>query len=143
MPVKLEILQQLNADDRRDIAKILAETKDQVATQYSIDAVETQLASGSYWLFAGRFNDRIVGIVLAKHQQEPSVLTSSTQLIFAGVRRLTQRRGVMHQLMILIERWSNQQSCSLVIDYPPQDLQAALLNRHFTQHHNSWIYRPS
>src|SRR5690606_15898482 len=44
------------------------------------------------WVMAGRFNDRLIGALLAKQTEQ------GIELSQAGVRTITQRRGVMHQL---------------------------------------------
>ena len=139
MPVKLEILRQLNDDDRRDIGKILAETTQPSDPFSDLDQLQSSL-SEQQWLFAGRFNDRIVGIIIASK----SVATAAqTNLNFAGVRQLTQRRGVMHQLIIHVKRWADHEHQRLTIEHISPDFTLALIQRGFTKEKNQWVYQPA
>lgn len=136
MPVKLEILTTLNDDDRRDIGKILSETCESDAAFAELTSIES-LLSNNHWIFAGRFNDRIVGIVIAT----PSLTTDAqTKLIFAGVRKLTQRRGVMHQLFVHIRRWADSEQQSLAITDSSHNFAPALNQRDFVNHEEQWVY---
>lgn len=139
MPVKLEILRQLNDDDRRDIGKILAETTQPSDPFSDLDQLQSSL-NEQQWLFAGRFNDRIVGIIIASRN---ATNASQTNLEFAGVRQLTQRRGVIHQLLIHVERWANNEQQQLIIDQISSDFTLALIKRGFVNEGKQWIHRPN
>ncbi|MCB2386299.1 acetyl-CoA sensor PanZ family protein [Thalassolituus alkanivorans] len=134
MPVKLEHIQSPADADWNDLDKIHQET----ATNGLLSdrtALEQHLQSGG-WIMAGRFNDRIIGVMLANESNEGVLLQQ------AAVRTITQRRGVMHQLLHFIQQWATDEGKTLLIEACPDDLTAALQHRGFTLKDNLWTYNP-
>ncbi|MDK2776881.1 MAG: PanM family protein [Pseudomonadota bacterium] len=125
MPVKLEIIRTPDEADLNDIRKIRQETSPQGFT-CSDDGLETFLAAGG-WIWAGRFNDRIVGVLLAEPQEQRIILSQ------AGVRQITQRRGVMHQMLQLIQQQARNEGLTLELSTCPNDLRETLFRRGFQQ----------
>lgn len=134
MPVRLEHIHTPTDADWTDLGKIHNETS---ASGLSADrdALTGFLASGG-WIMAGRFNDRIIGVVLARKDNNSIVLSQ------AAVRTITQRRGVMHQLLHFIQRYAAEQQLSLRVDNCPQELESALEHRQFAQIGTTWMYNP-
>ena len=132
MPVLLEHIHQPTEADWNDIEKIHQETLTNGLT-FDRAQLEQWLASGG-WIMAGRFNDRLIGLMLAKGN------AGYVELSQAAVRKLTQRRGVMHQLMHHILVWSEEQQRPLVLSQCTAILNNALQKRGFVQQGNSWHY---
>lgn len=132
MPVKLEHIQSPADADWNDLEKIHQET----ATNGLLSdrtALEQHLQSGG-WIMAGRFNDRIIGVILANESNEGVILQQ------AAVRTITQRRGVMHQMLHFIQGWAASEGKKLCIKDCPDELAAALLKRGFSQKDQLWLY---
>ena len=125
MPVRLEHIHSPSPQDWIDLQKIHQETAQDGLT-LDIDALKQWLKTDHHWILAGRFNDRIVGCCLAALETDKQVTLSN-----AGVRSITQRRGVMHQLLHHICLWANQEGKCLQIHTPPADLHSALKKRQF------------
>ncbi len=123
MPVKLEIIRTPDEADLNDIRKIRQETSPQGLTCSEAE-LETFLATGG-WIWAGRFNDRIVGVLLAEPQDKRIILSQ------AGVRKITQRRGVMHQMLQLIQQQAEKEGLALELSTCPGHLKEAALRRGF------------
>lgn len=123
MPVKLEILTAPTAADWLDLEKIHQETFNGGLT-YSPTDLNGWL-SADHWIFAGRFNDRIIGVVLAEKSGH------QVHLRDAAVRTITQRRGVMHQMLHFMQRWATEMQSDLVITNCPSALIPSLSKRHF------------
>ena len=58
------------------------------------------------WVLAGRQRP-IIGVILAKKKTAQGIKLSQT-----GVRTITQRRGVMHQLLHFIRQWPRKPACA-------------------------------
>lgn len=123
MPVLLEHLHQPTEADWNDLEKIHQDTASNGLTLNRTE-LENWLASGG-WIMAGRFNDRLIGAVLAKDNGQ------HIELSHAGVRKLTQKRGVMHQLLHFICTWSQQQQKTLWVKTSDNILQQSLQKRGF------------
>jgi len=122
VPVRLEHLTSPTAEDWADLAKIQSDTR----PHGFASAIELeQWITPQRWIIAGRFNDRLVGALLA--EQEGDVVTLSQ----AGVRTITQRRGVMHQLLHFLCRWADESSFELRLHTDSDDFSAALQKRGF------------
>ncbi|UXD86232.1 PanM family protein [Thalassolituus hydrocarboniclasticus] len=134
MPVKLEHIQSPADADWNDLDKIHQETSTDGLTSDRA-ALEQHLRSGG-WIMAGRFNDRIIGVILASDSSEGVLLQQ------AAVRTITQRRGVMHQLLHFIQGWANNEGKTLLIKDCPEALTTALEHRNFTAKDSFWIYNP-
>ncbi|WP_186436026.1 acetyl-CoA sensor PanZ family protein [Thalassolituus sp. C2-1] len=134
MPVKLEHIQSPADADWNDLDKIHQETTTNGLLS-DRTALEQHLQSGG-WIMAGRFNDRIIGVILANESNEGVLLQQ------AAVRTITQRRGVMHQLLHFIQQWATGEGKTLRIEACPDDLTAALQHRGFTLKDNLWTYNP-
>lgn len=122
MPVKLEHLTQLSDADWVDLEKIQTET-----APYGL-ATAADLKNWSddtHWFIAGRFNDRIIGALLAEKSGDVITLRD------AGVRQITQRRGVMHQMVHFMQKWAEESSFSLEVKVSDDSLRTALLKRGF------------
>ncbi len=100
MPVKLEHLTAPTDADWNDLNKIHQDTAISGLTLSETDMKGWLTADR--WIVAGRFNDRVVGAFLAERNQ------NEVRLSQAGVRSITQRRGVMHQMIHFIQRWADQ-----------------------------------
>lgn len=136
MPVKLEHIHQPSEADWTDLSKIQQETspdglnKDQAALSQWLD--------NNHWVIAGRFNDRLIGALLAEKTSPDTVLLSA-----AGVRAVTQRRGVMHQMIHFIQRWADSEGLQLAIEPNcPEALQQALIRRGFESFEDKTLYNP-
>ena len=135
MPVILEQIHTPTNADWNDLSKIHQDT---ATTGLTLNRTELEqfLHSGG-WILAGRFNDRIVGTILAQQQSKRIMLSQ------AAVRTITQRRGVMHQLMQAIQRWADQEGLTLVIHNEDAELATALQHRGFQQIGNNFTYNNS
>lgn len=104
MPVKLEHLTQPADADWNDLEKIRSETAPQ-----GLDAGMPlqQWLTPERWIIGGRFNDRIIGALLAEKCADKVILTH------AGVRTITQRRGVLHQMIHFLQTWAAEQNITL------------------------------
>ena len=145
MPIKLEVLTELNQADKRDIDKIWLDNKDKSIGFLDHESLEHRLKTGET-LFAGRFNDRIAGIILAQSNLITSSAVQSAgemHLIFAAVRTITQGRGVMHQMLHHVQRWSDQQNIRLVVDCGSVEVTAALQHRGFDISDGQLVYHPN
>lgn len=132
MPVKLEHIHQPTDADWADINKIHQETHDG-GLSFNQEQLAAALSTGS-WIMAGRFNDRIIGLIIATETDEGIVLTQ------AGVRTITQRRGVIHQLLHFIQQWATGENKSLIIQSLPDALQTPAEKRGFVKNDSLWQY---
>ena len=132
MPVLLEHIHQPTTADWLDLEKLHLDTAD---NGFLSDKEQLQqwFKDGG-WVMAGRFNDRIIGALLAKEVE------GEVQLSQVGVRTITQRRGVMHQLFHFICVWSKAEQQTLRINQCPLHLQTALIKRGFTQKNDYWLF---
>ncbi|MEQ3691976.1 MAG: acetyl-CoA sensor PanZ family protein [Alcanivorax sp.] len=123
MPVKLEHLTQPNDADWVDLEKIQNET-----APYGLASASDlkNWPDDSHWFIGGRFNDRIIGALLAEKSGNAITLSA------AGVRQITQRRGVMHQMLHFIQKWAVESGFSLAVKVSDDSLRASLLKRGFT-----------
>lgn len=132
MPVRLEHIHTPTAADLADLEKIHNET---ASDGFTLNARQLTdfLASGG-WIMAGRFNDRIIGALLAQAHGDDIELNN------AGVRAITQRRGVMHQMIHHISRFAEQEHKRLIIRHCPALLSSALEHRGFQRIGDTFIY---
>ena len=139
MPVKLEHLTSPTDADWQDLDKIIAETAPVGLTPSGTGTGQAlrQWLNGNRWVIGARFNDRIIGAVLAERSDSSAVILSAP-----GVRAITQRRGVMHQLLHFIQRWADEESLTLEINMAACDLRNPLCNRGFSGDDNRLYYRP-
>lgn len=128
MPVKLEHIRQPDAADWQDIAKIQQDAGTEILLPA---ALESALQQG-HWLVAARFNDRLVGVILCS--QNGDMVT----LEYAAVRSITQRRGVMHQTITLLQQWADHEQVSLLMTQLPAELAAAAQRRDFRETAAGW-----
>ncbi len=136
MPVKLEHIHQPSEADWTDLSKIQQETSpDGLSKDH--DALN-QWLDNDHWVIAGRFNDRLIGALLAE-----KINATTVELSAAGVRAVTQRRGVMHQMIHFIQRWADSEGIQLIIaPNCPVALQQALLRRGFESFEDKTLYNP-
>ncbi|MDO6682865.1 MULTISPECIES: acetyl-CoA sensor PanZ family protein [unclassified Oceanobacter] len=132
MPVLLEHIKQPTAADWADIAKIQADTADE---QLQAPMLQQRLANQG-WIIAARFNDRIVGVILCTQNQQTITLSN------AAVRTITQRRGVIHQTIHLLQHWARDQAMTLRIETAPDTLAPALEKRGFEFTESAWVWQP-
>ena len=132
MPVRLEHIRTPTAADWLDLEKIHLDTG---STGFAADraTLEQWLADGG-WVMAGRFNDRIIGALLARET------ANGVELSQAGVRTITQRRGVMHQMLHFVQRWAREEGKVVCIAHCPAALENALQHRDFRRINDSWRY---
>ncbi len=127
MPVVLEHITAPTEDDWADLEKIRADTgatPDSAGFTSTRQDLEGHL-DNNHWILAGRFNDRLVGAMLITRQGHELELSQ------AGVRTITQKKGVLHQLLFLLHRWTTEHNLSLFAhaDNTPPDFQKALARR--------------
>lgn len=134
MPVLLEHLHSPSSADWQDLEKIHLDTAE-TGLLLNNQQLEQWLADGG-WIMAGRFNDRLLGTVLAKDNGD------YVELSQAAVRKLTQRRGVMHQLLHFICLWCKDNNKALLVQNAPEFVQQSLLKRGF-QNREGNCYYPS
>jgi len=134
VPVKLEHIQSPTDADWNDLEKIHQETATDGLT-FGRAALEQHLQNGG-WIMAGRFNDRIIGVILASESREGVLLQQ------AAVRTITQRRGVMHQLLHFIQSWAATEGKRLYAGACPDALIPALQHRGFSAKDTFWMYNP-
>lgn len=134
MPVKLEHLTNPTAADWQDLDKIVNET----APHGLVIPDQSSLRDWIHkdrWVIGARFNDRIIGALLAERTAPGIVLLSAP-----GVRAITQRRGVMHQLIHFLQRWADSESLTLRVDTQGCDLREPLCRRGFSGDDGSLSY---
>lgn len=131
MPIILEHLTSPTQEDWQDLEKISQGIPSQPKL---LQAEFEDKLNQNFWIAAGRFNDRLVGFVLAQKVDNQILLSQ------ASVLKISQGRGVMHQLMALLMQWAEEQTLELSIKDVPADLQKSLENRGFKQQENqSWV----
>lgn len=131
MPVKLEHLTEPTEADLIDLGKIRDET---APTGLNLDTDIKSWTTSERWVIGGRFNDRIVGALLAEREGKRIHLSG------AGVRTITQRRGVMHQMLHFLCRWADKESLTLVINDSKDSLSESVLRRKFEREGNYLVY---
>ena len=121
MQLAFECITRPTETDWQDLQKIHQDT---AATGLTSDVQELQsfLTKGGE-ILAGRFNDRIAGVILAMPTEDGLLLHQ------AGVRSITQRRGVMHQLLHFIQLRARERKQTLLIKDSPDWLSEALQRR--------------
>jgi len=99
MPVTLQHVDQAawetDAQVRLDLARIYADAPDERLPLPADDFIRDHLANG-HWFSCARFNDRLLGAVAVKHEQDAWWLSNLC------VRKTTRRRGVGSRLLALI-----------------------------------------
>ncbi len=134
MPIKLEHIHQPTPEDWNDLDKL---HQNSGLAPLSRDQLDNLLTSNG-WIAGGRFNDRIVGVILCS--QSADIVT----LHCAAVRTLTQRRGVMHQSLWLLQKWAANEGFVLQINNLPEFLHAAVVSRGFTETaEGTWQWTPT
>ncbi|MFC3680526.1 acetyl-CoA sensor PanZ family protein [Bacterioplanoides pacificum] len=123
MPVRLEHIQQPSDADWQDIGKIHQDTASSglVSTPQQL---AQRLTDGS-WIIAGRFNDRIIGLLIATETEQ------GVQLEQAAVRTITQNRGVLHQLLHHLCEWAEKEGKTLIFQNVSDGFRQPLQNRGF------------
>lgn len=135
MPVKLEHIRTPEAADWQDLEKIHLDTAIDGFTK-NPEQLQQWLNDGG-WIVAGRFNDRLIGAFLAR-EVAPNVVELSN----AGVRTVTQRRGVLHQMIHFVSKWSREEGKALQVSECPPDFSPALEHREFVRNDTFWVYNP-
>ena len=132
MPVKLEHLTNPTEDDFTDFEKIRTETEPH---GLAVDAPLREWINQNRWVIGGRFNDRIIGALLAERNGD------HVRLANAGVRRTTQRRGVMHQMLHFLCKWADEERLTLEFVDSEDSLSEAILRRSFERQGNLLVYK--
>jgi len=133
VPVRLEHLTQPTPADWADLEKIHNETAPHgLATPAALQ----DWCDETHWFIGGRFNDRIIGAILAERHN------NTVHLSAAGVRKITQRRGVMHQLLHFVCRWANEEALTLTISDSKDSLSEAIQRRGFEADGELLVYKP-
>jgi ribosomal protein S18 acetylase RimI-like enzyme len=141
MPVILEHLTDLSADDRSDLIKLYQDYPSPPTHPSHVEKspdkdpqhwISNNLSNGLL-LFAGRFNGRLLCAVWAK----PS--PSGWQLLHLCVRSVTRRRGVARQLLTLLSQYADARHIALSINASdaPEKLTPLLAELGFTVSKNS------
>lgn len=131
MPIILEHLTSPTQEDWQDLEKIFQGIPSQPAL---LQAEFEDKLNQEFWIAAGRFNDRLVGFILAQRKENQILLSQ------ASVLKISQGRGVMHQLIALLMQWADEQMLELSIKDVPEGLQKSLEIRGFKQQENqSWV----
>ncbi len=131
MPIILEHQQNPTSQDWQDLEVIIKENQE-TFTEHK-KTLQAKLKQTS-WLVTGRFNQRIVGYLLAQQISDKRI-----ELSQAYVRKSTQRRGVMHQMIELLSQWADTQQQELSFKQVPKNLQSALSKRQFTATSDCWL----
>lgn len=132
MPIILEHTSSPNEQDWQDLERIFQSVPEYA--DLSREQLEHQL-NDDCWIITGRFNDRVVGSILAKTQPNKSL-----GLSIACVLAMTQQRGVMHQMMALLLKWADNQKLALSCERVPVHLCQTLITRGFEQQADgSWL----
>ena len=132
MPVRLEHLTEPTDADYTDLEKIRTET---APAGLATDGSLADWFDENHWIIGGRFNDRIIGALLAERNGD------QVRLSAAGVRSITQRRGVMHQLLHFICRWAEESSVNLEFEDSEDSLSEALQRRNFVPEGTLLVYK--
>jgi len=124
MPVVVQHLTQPSEQDRQDLLKIYADAPDWLLAPFAdaAELVTRGLAEGS--LFAGRFNDRLLGAAWIERD------TDTWQLSRLCVRRVTRRRGVARRLLEEVQRLAVLQGAGLRLIADSDQPDAADFARH-------------
>lgn len=124
MPVVVQHLIQPSEQDRQDLLNIYADAPGWLLAPFN-DAqalVEQGLREGR--LFAGRFNDRLLGAAWIERNE------STWQLSRLCVRRVTRNRGVARRLLEEAQRFAILQGAALCLSAPAQQADAARFAGH-------------
>ncbi|WP_370292228.1 acetyl-CoA sensor PanZ family protein [Thalassolituus sp.] len=105
MPVKLEHITQPTPDDWNDLIKIQGDTSPEGPV-----ADPSEWLGEDQWYICGRFNDRIIGALQARRSGD------QVHLIRPGVRTITQRRGVLHQMIHFMQTWATSENLTLTVE---------------------------
>lgn len=132
MPVKLEHLTEPTEDDFVDFEKIRNDT---APYGLAVDMPLREWITKNRWIVAGRFNDRIIGALLAERTGD------HVRLSKAGVRRITQGRGVMHQMLHFLCKWADEESLTLEFNDSEDSLSEAILRRNFERQGDLLVYK--
>lgn len=137
MPVQLEMIEQVNAEDLQDLIKIYQDDLNLDERQIE-DWLQQQLNNGQR-LFAGRFNSRLLGAIWASEQDNQH--WRLTQLC---VRSITRRRSVAGQLMQLLANHAQKQQLTLTVDAQSlaAELSPLLAELGFEHQHQQWLLAP-
>lgn len=131
MPIILEHLISPTQQDWQDLEKISQDIPSQPPL---LQAEFEDKLNQNYWIVTGRFNDRLVGFILAQKKDNRVFLSQ------AGVLKISQGRGVMHQIMALLIHWADAKRLELIIKDAPEQLQKSLKKRNFKQQKNHvWV----
>ncbi|MDQ4423735.1 MAG: acetyl-CoA sensor PanZ family protein [Thalassolituus sp.] len=132
MPVKLEHLTEPTEDDFVDFEKIRNDT---APHGLAVDEPLREWITENRWIVGGRFNDRIIGALLAERTGD------HVRLSKAGVRRITQGRGVMHQMLHFLCKWADEESLTLEFNDSEDSLSEAILRRNFERQGDLLVYK--
>lgn len=132
MPVKLEHLTEPTEDDFADFEKIRNDT---APHGLAVDEPLQEWINQNRWVIGGRFNDRIIGALLAEQNGDHVRLSN------AGVRRITQGRGVMHQMLHFLCKWADEESLVLEFIDSKDSLSEAILRRNFERQGDILVYK--
>ncbi|MFC3608449.1 aspartate 1-decarboxylase autocleavage activator PanM [Stutzerimonas tarimensis] len=121
MPVLIEAVSDPSSQDLSDLAKIYADAPDWLLQPYqnAAELIEAGLRDGR--LFAGRFNDRLLGAALLQ-RGEPA-----WRLSHLCVRKVTRRRGVGKRLLEEATRLAIESGHPLHLAAPADHLEAQAL----------------
>jgi len=124
MPVVVQHLTQPSDQDRQDLLKIYADAPDWLLAPFAdaAELVEQGLAEGR--LFAGRFNDRLLGAAWIEREG------ATWRLSRLCVRQITRRRGVARRLLEEAQRLAVLQGAGLRLSAPADQAEAARFAEH-------------
>ncbi|MFR0692338.1 aspartate 1-decarboxylase autocleavage activator PanM [Enterobacterales bacterium AE_CKDN230030158-1A_HGKHYDSX7] len=124
MPVVIQHLTQPSEQDRQDLLKIYAEAPQWLLAPFADaqELVTRGLAEGR--LFAGRFNDRLLGAAWIEQGQD------TWRLSQLCVRRVTRQRGVARRLLEEAQRLAILQGAALRLIAASDQAEAADFARH-------------
>lgn len=124
MPVIVQHLTQPSAQDREDLLKIYADAPAWLLTPFAnAEAlVEQGLRDGR--LFAGRFNDRLLGAAWVERNADAWCLSRLC------VRRVTRGRGVARRLLDEAQHLAILQGATLRLSAPTDQPDAAAFAEH-------------
>jgi hypothetical protein len=164
MPVSVEVLKAPLADqDAVDIQKILQETgnlwRDDIPGVASdAQVLDAQgfldILPGSWQLIGGRFNDRLLGLMLLRPALEPcsqpesrgSVQEQMTAFEISGicVRPLTQGRSVASQMFVRVCQLAHMNDWRLLVSKCKlkklPHLEPMVANQYFYETQEAWVW---
>lgn len=124
MPVVVQHLTQPSEQDRQDLLRIYADAPGWLLAPFTDAQALVERGLGDGKLFAGRFNDRLLGAAWIERNE------STWRLSRLCVRRVTRNRGVARRLLEEAQRLAILHGAALRLSAPAQQADAARFTEH-------------